>query len=193
MSNYLKSCQVSAKVGPKGQFTSRAFDACGCGRSVCCRKNRKSSKCLHLTCARQMHVVWIGLKQHPSLSVYYDCVILQHPFCLTKLFACRLVVVLMGSSSVEENLLEGMAAKPSSWPEYSSFVTRSRLTMALENVVLKINSMTDFGDQLADRSLPIPEVRGSNPVIGKILKWKYFYCWKDKKRKKCLGMAHLKN
>ena len=27
--------------------------------------------------------------------------------------------------------------------------------------------------QLAERSLPIPEVRGSNPVFGKILQWKY--------------------
>ena len=27
--------------------------------------------------------------------------------------------------------------------------------------------------QLAERLLPIPEVRGSNPVFGKILQWKY--------------------
>ena len=51
--------------------------------------------------------------------------------------------------------------------------------------------------QLVERSLPIPEVRGSNPVIGKNL---YLYltfvyrqlCIEKMKIKKRPGMAHLK-
>ena len=50
--------------------------------------------------------------------------------------------------------------------------------------------------QLVERLLPIPEVRSSNPVIGKnllnicLLSTVY---WKDeKKKKKRPGMAHLK-
>ena len=40
--------------------------------------------------------------------------------------------------------------------------------------------------QLVERSLLIPEVRGSNPVIGKIY-WTFVYCqlyWKDKNKEK---------
>ena len=38
--------------------------------------------------------------------------------------------------------------------------------------------------QLAERSLPKPEVRGSSPVIVKILKWKYKLVnrWKDENK-----------
>ena len=45
--------------------------------------------------------------------------------------------------------------------------------------------------QLVKRSLPIPEIRGSNPDIGKILST---YCTIEKKKikKKRPGMAHLK-
>ena len=52
--------------------------------------------------------------------------------------------------------------------------------------------------QLVGRSLPIPKVRSSNPVIGKNLYiyWKFVYCQlcieKTKKRKKRPGMAHFK-
>ena len=52
--------------------------------------------------------------------------------------------------------------------------------------------------QLVERSLPIPEVRGSNPVIGKILYlyWTFVYCQlcfeKTKKKKKRPGVVHLK-
>ena len=40
--------------------------------------------------------------------------------------------------------------------------------------------------QLAERSLPIPEVRSSNPVIAKILQWTFFTvnCWKDENKEK---------
>ena len=40
--------------------------------------------------------------------------------------------------------------------------------------------------QLVERSLPNPEVRGSNPVIGKIY-WTFIYCqlyWKDENKEK---------
>ena len=50
--------------------------------------------------------------------------------------------------------------------------------------------------QLVERSLPIPEVQGSNPVIGKNLNWTMFTvnCFKKTKiKKKRPGMAHLKN
>ena len=46
--------------------------------------------------------------------------------------------------------------------------------------------------QLVERLLPIPDVRGSNPVIGK----KFVYCQlsieKTKIKKKRPGLAHLK-
>ena len=50
--------------------------------------------------------------------------------------------------------------------------------------------------QLAERrSLPIPEVRGSNPVISEILFGTYIdfqmYSKDDNKRKKKPGMAHF--
>ena len=49
--------------------------------------------------------------------------------------------------------------------------------------------------QLVERSLPIPEVRGSNPVIGKNLYWTFVYCQlcikKTKIKKKRPGMAHF--
>ena len=48
--------------------------------------------------------------------------------------------------------------------------------------------------QLVEWLLPIPEVRFSNPVIGKIY-WIFVYCqlyWKDENKKKRPGMAHLK-
>ena len=54
--------------------------------------------------------------------------------------------------------------------------------------------------QLVERSLPIPEVCGSNPVIGKnlFIYWTFVYCQlcieKTKIKKKRQGMAHfLKN
>ena len=53
--------------------------------------------------------------------------------------------------------------------------------------------------QLVERLLPIPEVRGSNPVISKNLYiyWTFVYCQlcmeKTKIKKKRPGMAHLKN
>ena len=39
---------------------------------------------------------------------------------------------------------------------------------------------------LVDRSLPIPEVRGSNLVIGKKLYWTFYYqlYWKDENKEK---------
>ena len=43
--------------------------------------------------------------------------------------------------------------------------------------------------QLVERSLLIPEVRGSNPVIGKIY-WIFVYCqlyWKDENKEKEAG------
>ena len=52
--------------------------------------------------------------------------------------------------------------------------------------------------QLVERLLPIPKVRGSNPVIGKklFLYWTFVYCQlcieKTKINKKRLGMALLK-
>ena len=52
--------------------------------------------------------------------------------------------------------------------------------------------------QLVERSLPIPEVRGSNPIIDKklYLYWTFVYCQlcieKTKIKKKRPGMAHLK-
>ena len=47
--------------------------------------------------------------------------------------------------------------------------------------------------QLAERSLPILEVRGSNPVIGKNLLNIYcqLYLKDENKRKKRPGMAHV--
>ena len=49
--------------------------------------------------------------------------------------------------------------------------------------------MTVVVAQLVERSLPIPEVRGSNPVIGKIY-WIFVYCqlyWKDENKEKEAG------
>ena len=45
------------------------------------------------------------------------------------------------------------------------------------------------GAQLVERLLPIPEVRGSNPVIGKIV-LNIVYCqlyWKDENKEKEAG------
>ena len=42
--------------------------------------------------------------------------------------------------------------------------------------------------QLAERLLPIPEIRGSNPVIGKIF-IDYIYCWKDENKEKEAGIG----
>ena len=52
--------------------------------------------------------------------------------------------------------------------------------------------------QLVERLLPTPEVRGSNPVIGKLLYWIFNYLptvnciERTKIKKKRPGMAHLK-
>ena len=46
--------------------------------------------------------------------------------------------------------------------------------------------MTVVVAQLVERSLPIPKVCGSNPVIGKIY-WTFIYCqlyWKDENKEK---------
>ena len=47
--------------------------------------------------------------------------------------------------------------------------------------------------QLVERSLPIPEVRGSNPVIGKTIYYLYTVngIEKTKIKKKRPGMAHF--
>ena len=51
--------------------------------------------------------------------------------------------------------------------------------------------------QLVERSRPIPEVRGSNPVIGKNLLFILNICllstvyWKDENKEKRPGMAHF--
>ena len=48
--------------------------------------------------------------------------------------------------------------------------------------------------QLVERSLPTPEVCGSNPVIVTYLYWTFVYCqlyWKDKNKEKRPGMAHF--
>ena len=47
---------------------------------------------------------------------------------------------------------------------------------------------------LVERSIPIPEVRGSNPVIGKNLFWTFTVrcIEKTKIKKKRSGLAHLK-
>ena len=45
--------------------------------------------------------------------------------------------------------------------------------------------------QLVERSLPTPEVRGSNPVIGKICMYYQLY-WKDENKEKRPGMAQFK-
>ena len=48
--------------------------------------------------------------------------------------------------------------------------------------------------QLVERSLPIPEICGSNPVIGKILSTNLSTNWKNRKdenKEKRTGMAHL--
>ena len=53
--------------------------------------------------------------------------------------------------------------------------------------------------QLVERLLPTPEVRGSNPVIGKLLYWIFNYLptvnciERTKIKKKRPGMVHLKN
>ena len=49
--------------------------------------------------------------------------------------------------------------------------------------------------QLVERSLPMPEVCGSNPVTGKYLYWTFTVncIEKTKIKKKRPGMAHLKN
>ena len=47
--------------------------------------------------------------------------------------------------------------------------------------------------QLVERSLSIPEVRGSTPVIGKIY-WTFVYCqlyWKDENKEKEAGNGPL--
>ena len=47
--------------------------------------------------------------------------------------------------------------------------------------------------QLVERLLPIPEVRGSNPVIGKNLYWTS-YCqlyWKDENKEKEAGKSQF--
>ena len=48
--------------------------------------------------------------------------------------------------------------------------------------------------QLVERSLPIPYVRGSNPVIGKFYVYLLSVNWIEKSKidKKRPGMAHLK-
>ena len=55
--------------------------------------------------------------------------------------------------------------------------------------------MVDGVAQLVERSLPTPEVRGSNPVIGKLLSDIYLftdnYIEKTKIKKKRPGMAHF--
>ena len=46
-----------------------------------------------------------------------------------------------------------------------------------------------------NRLLATPEVRGSNPVIGKLLYGTFVDCqlyWKDENKEKKAGMAHLK-
>ena len=48
--------------------------------------------------------------------------------------------------------------------------------------------------QLVEQSLPTPKIRGSNPVIGKIVSTKYSpncIIEKTKIEKKRIGMAHL--
>ena len=49
--------------------------------------------------------------------------------------------------------------------------------------------------QLVEQSLPIPEVGGSNPVIGKKLYWTFTVNCIDntKIKRKRTGIAHLKN
>ena len=55
-----------------------------------------------------------------------------------------------------------------------------------------------YGHQLVERSLPIPEVRSSNPYIGELVFGTFIYCHlyyivKTKiKRIKRPGIAHLK-
>ena len=47
--------------------------------------------------------------------------------------------------------------------------------------------------QLVEQSIPIPEIRGSNPVIGKKTLLN-IYCqlyWKDEVKKKRPGMTHF--
>ena len=51
-------------------------------------------------------------------------------------------------------------------------------------------------EQLVERSLPLLKVRGSNPVIGKLLYRIFVYCQqyrKDKIKKERPRMAHFKN
>ena len=48
--------------------------------------------------------------------------------------------------------------------------------------------------QLVEWSLPIPEVRGSNPVIGKTFYIEHLFtvnCVKDENKEKRPGMAHF--
>ena len=59
------------------------------------------------------------------------------------------------------------------------------------------NALAVVVAQLVERLLPIPEVRGSNPVIGKDLNLTFVYCQlcieKTKIKKKRPGMAHFLN
>ena len=47
--------------------------------------------------------------------------------------------------------------------------------------------------QLVERLLPMPEVRGSNPVTGKNLYWTFIVNCIEKMKIKAVEMAHLKN
>ena len=68
------------------------------------------------------------------------------------------------------------------------------MVIELSEIILKANSHLQWAvvvAQLTKRSLPTPEVRGSNPVISKVF---IEYCIeKTKIQKKRSGMAHLKS
>ena len=62
------------------------------------------------------------------------------------------------------------------------------------NALKELRTWAAVVTQLAEQSLPIPEVRGSNLVISEILKWACLLLAvkKTKIKKKRLSMAHLK-
>ena len=67
--------------------------------------------------------------------------------------------------------------------------------LSVESIIEETPSGGSGVAQLVERSLPIPYVRGSNPVIGKFYVYLLSVNWIEKSKidKKRPGMAHLKN
>ena len=84
------------------------------------------------------------------------------------------------------------------WPPHWHSPSSPRCSCNPPNLPVNIKRAVVVA-QLVERSLPIPEVRGSNPVIGKnlFIYWTFVFCQlcieNTKIKKKRPGMAHLKN